>query len=190
MGGGETFEGMIDLITQKAIYFDGDDGEKVRDDEVPAEYAAEVKKYRHHMLEALAMYSDELMEMLLSEEEPTRRADSQSHQAGRAGSRALRPCSSARPIRTRACSRCSTRSSAICPRRWSARSRPRSGTIPTQTIHARARSRPSRSSAWRSRSSKIRSASSRSCASIRARSTRARCSTTSAPAARTASAAS
>jgi elongation factor G len=71
MGGGENFVGMIDLITQKAIYFDGQDGEKVRYDEVPAQYAAEVKKYRHHMLETLAMYSDELMELLLEEQEPT-----------------------------------------------------------------------------------------------------------------------
>jgi elongation factor G len=71
MGAGEKFAGMIDLITQQAIYFDGNDGEKVRYAEVPAEYAAEVKKYRHHMLETLAMYSDELMELLLAEEEPS-----------------------------------------------------------------------------------------------------------------------
>jgi len=71
MGGGENFAGMIDLITQQAIYFDGTDGEKVRYDAVPAQYAAEVKKYRHHMLETLAMYSDELMEVLLAEEEPS-----------------------------------------------------------------------------------------------------------------------
>jgi elongation factor G len=71
MGGGETFAGMIDLITQQAIYFDGNDGEKVRYGEVPAQYAEEVKKYRHQMLETLAMYSDELMELLLSEEQPT-----------------------------------------------------------------------------------------------------------------------
>jgi elongation factor G len=71
MGGGENFAGMIDLITQQAMYFDGNDGEKVRYEPVPAEYAAEVKKYRHHMLETLAMYSDELMELLLSEEEPS-----------------------------------------------------------------------------------------------------------------------
>jgi elongation factor G len=71
MGAGEQFEGMIDLITQKAIQFDGKDGEKVSYVEVPAQYAAEVKKYRHHMLETLAMYSDELMEILLSEQEPS-----------------------------------------------------------------------------------------------------------------------
>jgi elongation factor G len=71
MGAGEKFEGMIDLVTQQALYFDGKDGEKVRYEAVPAQYAAEVKKYRHHMLETLAMYSDELMELLLSEQEPS-----------------------------------------------------------------------------------------------------------------------
>jgi elongation factor G len=71
MGGGETFEGMIDLVTMKALYFDGKDGEKVREDAIPAKFEAEVKKYRHHMLETLAMYSDELMELLLAEEEPS-----------------------------------------------------------------------------------------------------------------------
>jgi elongation factor G len=70
MGGGESFEGVIDLVTLKAMYFDGKDGEKVREEAVPAKYAAEVKKYRHHMLETLAMYSDELMEVLLAEQEP------------------------------------------------------------------------------------------------------------------------
>ncbi len=70
MGGGEKFAGMIDLVTQQAIYNEGTDGEKLRYADVPAEYAAEVKKYRHHMLETLAMYSDELMELLLAEEEP------------------------------------------------------------------------------------------------------------------------
>lgn len=68
MGGGETFEGMIDLITQKAMYFDGDDGEDVRFEEVPAKYKDEVEQWRHTMLETLAMYSDEMMELLLAEQ--------------------------------------------------------------------------------------------------------------------------
>jgi elongation factor G len=71
MGAGEKFAGIIDLVTQQAIYFEGNDGEKVRYDAVPAQYAVDVKKFRHHMLETLAMYSDELMEILLSEEEPS-----------------------------------------------------------------------------------------------------------------------
>jgi elongation factor G len=63
--------GCVDLMTMKAYYFDGEKGEKVREEEIPAELLEDCKKYRHEMLEALAMYSDELMELMLSEEEPT-----------------------------------------------------------------------------------------------------------------------
>jgi len=70
MGGGETFAGVIDMVTQKAYFFDGNKGEVVREEAIPAEYEAPVKEWRHKMLEALAMYSDELMEILLSEQEP------------------------------------------------------------------------------------------------------------------------
>ena len=68
IGKEDNFQGMIDLVTMKAYYFDGTNGEKVREEEIPAELQAEAEKYRHTMLEALAMYSDELMELLLSEE--------------------------------------------------------------------------------------------------------------------------
>jgi elongation factor G len=68
IGKEDNFQGVIDLVTMKAYYFDGANGEKVREEEIPAELAAEAEKYRHTMLEALAMYSDELMERLLSEE--------------------------------------------------------------------------------------------------------------------------
>jgi elongation factor G len=69
IGKEENFEGVIDLVTMKAIYFDGNNGEKVREEAIPAELLAEAKQARHHMLESLAMYSDELMERLLSEED-------------------------------------------------------------------------------------------------------------------------
>jgi elongation factor G len=69
MGGGETFEGMIDLITMKAMRFEGDQGEEVKYEEIPAKYKDGAAEYRHHMLETLAMYSDEMMEKLLGEEE-------------------------------------------------------------------------------------------------------------------------
>jgi elongation factor G len=69
MGAGETFEGVIDLVTQQAVYFDGSNGETVRYEAVPAEWQDEVAAARHQMLEQLAMYSDEMMELLLSEEE-------------------------------------------------------------------------------------------------------------------------
>ncbi len=64
------FEGVVDLISQKALYFDGDNGEDVRAEEIPPALAGEARASRHHLLESLSMYSDELMAMLLAEEEP------------------------------------------------------------------------------------------------------------------------
>jgi elongation factor G len=69
IGAGEDFAGVIDLVTMKAIYFEGSDGEKVREDEIPDAQLKEAQAARGHMLEQLAMYSDELMELLLSEED-------------------------------------------------------------------------------------------------------------------------
>src|SRR5690606_38739851 len=69
MGAGEKFEGVIDLITMEAVYFDGDRGEKVRREPVPAQYEADAVSARQQMLESLSMYSDEMMELLLGEEE-------------------------------------------------------------------------------------------------------------------------
>lgn len=68
IGKEQDFLGVVDLITQKAIYFEGADGADLREDEVPAEMKEEVAAARQQMLETLAMYSDELMEMLLAEQ--------------------------------------------------------------------------------------------------------------------------
>ena len=69
MGAGETFEGMIDLITMKALYFDGEKGETIREEDIPEQFKDEAETSRQEMLEAFSMYSDEMMELLLSEEE-------------------------------------------------------------------------------------------------------------------------
>lgn len=69
IGAGETFEGVVDLATMKAMYFDGNDGEHVRAEEIPEALKEEAQEARQQMLEALSMYSDDLMELLLSEEE-------------------------------------------------------------------------------------------------------------------------
>ncbi|HEY2146365.1 MAG TPA: elongation factor G [Pirellulales bacterium] len=69
IGKEENFQGIIDLVSMKAVYFDGNNGEKVREEAIPAELTGEANQARHHMLESLAMYSDELMELLLSEED-------------------------------------------------------------------------------------------------------------------------
>jgi elongation factor G len=65
------FQGIVDLVTQKAYYFDGANGERVRAEPIPAEMADEAHAARQHLLETLSMYSDELMEILLGEEEPS-----------------------------------------------------------------------------------------------------------------------
>ncbi len=69
MGAESNFQGVIDLIDRKAIYFDGDKGTEVRREEIPAEFAEEAARARQGMLEALSMVSDEVMELLLEEQE-------------------------------------------------------------------------------------------------------------------------
>ncbi len=62
------FRGVVDLISQTALYFEGPHGEHVRRQPIPAEMADEAAGARRKMLEALSMYSDELMELLLAEQ--------------------------------------------------------------------------------------------------------------------------
>ncbi len=69
LGSGDRFQGLIDLVTMKALYFDGDDGERIREEPIPDDQIAAAREWRLKMLEGLAMYSDELMERLLSEED-------------------------------------------------------------------------------------------------------------------------
>jgi elongation factor G len=70
IGVSENFSGVIDLIAMQAVYFDGDNGEKVRREAIPGHLQTPAKEARRVMLEALAMYDDHLMEILLSEEQP------------------------------------------------------------------------------------------------------------------------
>ncbi len=63
-------EGVIDLVKMKAIYFDGDNGEKIREEDIPEQYIADAEARREEMLDAASMFDDELMEAIL-EGEPT-----------------------------------------------------------------------------------------------------------------------
>jgi elongation factor G len=65
MGAGEDFRGVIDLITMEAITFEGKDGEKVVRGPIGSEYAEAAGRARQEMLEALSMFSDEMLEQLL-----------------------------------------------------------------------------------------------------------------------------
>ncbi len=69
LGAGEHFQGVVDLVSMQALYFDGKDGEQIRVESIPADAIELANQWRTRMLEGLAMYSDDLMERLLSEEE-------------------------------------------------------------------------------------------------------------------------
>jgi len=57
--------GVVDLITMKAVYFDGANGEIVREDAIPASLRKEAEAKREEMLDAVSMFSEELMEAVL-----------------------------------------------------------------------------------------------------------------------------
>ena len=63
-------KGVVDLVTMKAIYYDGDNGEVRREAEIPEHLLAVSEEKREEMLDAASMFSDELMEAVL-EGEPT-----------------------------------------------------------------------------------------------------------------------
>ncbi|MBN1851946.1 MAG: elongation factor G [Pirellulales bacterium] len=69
IGRERSFQGMIDLVRMRAFYFDGPQGQDVREEVIPRELEDEAAAARQRMLEALSLYSDELMELLLSEED-------------------------------------------------------------------------------------------------------------------------
>ena len=71
IGAGADFTGVIDLIRMKAIYNDGQHGETVRIEEIPADMLEEADRARHGMLDALSLYDDELMEAMLEGDDPT-----------------------------------------------------------------------------------------------------------------------
>jgi elongation factor G len=62
IGAEDRFEGIIDPIIGKAYYFDGESGENIRVEDVPAEFAEETKKARHDIIEGVANVDDILAE--------------------------------------------------------------------------------------------------------------------------------
>jgi elongation factor G len=68
IGAEDRFEGIIDPIIGKAYYFDGEMGEIVREEEVPAEYAEATKQARHDIIEGVANVDDKLAEKFIHDE--------------------------------------------------------------------------------------------------------------------------
>ncbi|MCH2210758.1 MAG: elongation factor G [Fuerstiella sp.] len=70
IGAESNFEGVIDLILMKAVYFRGEEGEEVERTDIPAELLTQAQEARANMLESLSQFDDDLMEILLEEGEP------------------------------------------------------------------------------------------------------------------------
>ncbi len=75
------FQGVVDLIQMKALYFEGAKGEDVVAKDIPAEMQDAAETARETMLDAVSLFSDELMEAILEENV----AEEMIHEAIRAG---------------------------------------------------------------------------------------------------------
>ena len=62
-----SFEGVVDLVGMKAIYFEGAGGEHVIEKEIPEELQGEADLAREAMLDSVSMFSDALTEAILEE---------------------------------------------------------------------------------------------------------------------------
>ncbi|MBR5915341.1 MAG: elongation factor G [Spirochaetia bacterium] len=65
----DKLEGVVDLVKMKAIYFRGDNGLEVVEEDIPAELKDEAEEKRELMLDAASMFSDELAEAYLNGDE-------------------------------------------------------------------------------------------------------------------------
>jgi elongation factor G len=70
IGAEDRFEGVVDLVQMKAFYFDGENGEKVREEEIPADILGECKKFREQLIAAVGDFDEEIGMMYLEGQEP------------------------------------------------------------------------------------------------------------------------
>jgi elongation factor G len=61
------FEGVVDLVEMKAMYFRGDNGEIVEQAEIPADMIELAEERRVELLDTASMFSDELLEAALED---------------------------------------------------------------------------------------------------------------------------
>lgn len=63
------FQGVADLVAMKAIYFDGDNGENIRIEDIPGNLLPEAEERREALLDAASVFSEELTDAILEEGE-------------------------------------------------------------------------------------------------------------------------
>ncbi len=67
MGLEADFEGIVDLINMQAVYFEGENGETVRVENIPDAFLSKALDKREELIDAAAMFSDELTEAALED---------------------------------------------------------------------------------------------------------------------------
>lgn len=60
--------GVIDLVNQEAVYFEGDYGEKIRRVPIPEGLAQKANDERHKLIESVSEVDDDLAELYVMEE--------------------------------------------------------------------------------------------------------------------------
>jgi len=63
----EKLHGVIDLVSMKALYFEGPNGENVRSDKIPDQFLEKAESKREELLDVASMFSDELMEAIFDD---------------------------------------------------------------------------------------------------------------------------
>ncbi|HHE67444.1 MAG TPA: elongation factor G [Candidatus Parcubacteria bacterium] len=69
IGAEENFEGVIDLMKMKALKFEGDFGQTVKEEEIPPELLEKAKEWREKMMEKIVAEDEALLEKYLAKEE-------------------------------------------------------------------------------------------------------------------------
>lgn len=67
----DRFEGVVDLVTMQAVYFEGEYGQSVRRESIPQDLLADAVAARGELLEVLSLVDEKLFEVVLSGQTPT-----------------------------------------------------------------------------------------------------------------------
>ncbi len=65
------FQGIVDLVSMEALYFDGAHGEDIRREDIPEKLLAEARQKREELIDQASAFSDELTDAILEEKEIT-----------------------------------------------------------------------------------------------------------------------
>ncbi|MBL0701261.1 MAG: elongation factor G [Desulfosarcina sp.] len=65
------FKGVVDLVSMQAIYFDGENGEILRYEKIPANLLDKAESMREELIDEASLFSDELTDAVLEDSEIT-----------------------------------------------------------------------------------------------------------------------